>query len=269
MPQQADLELIQSVNMTTANRDEELIFTSTITNRGPDSATGVSVRDLLPAGLNLIRTAQTVGTYNQVTGVWNIGGLPVDATQTLQLVATIDSTVPVTNVAEVLTSDQFDPDSTPDNQATAEDDLDAVIVTPRVIDVSVAARLDPLQPDLGDVVEMVFTIRNDGPDDATGLEAQFSVPAGLALISALPERGTIAGDGVWNVGSLAAGERVDLVITARAETRGTKRVPFQVIAHDQNDSDSAPANNIPTEDDQIELLVQIPLFSKRLFLGSR
>jgi uncharacterized repeat protein (TIGR01451 family) len=267
LPQQADLELTQTVNNIRPNQAEQLIFTLVVENRGPDSATNVVVRDQLPDGLDFVRSTQTVGTYDPLAGLWTIPAVPARSTQMLQLIALVDSAVALNNVAELTASDQFDPDSTPDNQVSTEDDIDSQMIVPRMIDVSVATAIDNPAPNPGTVVQMVFSVRNDGPDDATGLALRVSVPSGLTVLSSTPERGTFA-SGIWTVGNLAVGESVDLIITARADTRGTKAVPIQVISHAQADVDSRPNNNEPGEDDQATLLVLVPLYSKRLFLVS-
>jgi len=47
----ADLSLSKTANTTTPNVGTNVIFTITVTNAGPDNATGVSVLDRLPSGL--------------------------------------------------------------------------------------------------------------------------------------------------------------------------------------------------------------------------
>lgn len=265
-PQIVDLELIKTVNNTTPNQNEEIFFTVIVANRGPSDATNVLVRDLLPNGITFVRATESSGTYNQITGLWTIPEIPAESVASLQLAARVNTKDPVTTMAEVIAADQFDIDSTPDNQVPTEDDIDFATVTPRLIDVSVAAAVDNQEPNPGEVVEMTFTVRNDGPEDATGLQIDIELPEGLTLLTARPERGTF--NSPWSIGFLGVGESVDLVMTVRAETRGTKAVQMQVIAHDQADINSTPANNVPQEDDQTELLVIVPLFSKRLFLAS-
>ena len=167
----------------------------------------------------------------------------------------------------MIAADQFDIDSTPDNQDPTEDDIAFVSVTPKLIDVSVEAEISEERPELNEEFQMFFRVTNDGPEDATGVRARVLIPSDIDVVSVRPSRGTYAA-GFWTIGDLAVGETVDLIITARGLTRGTKEVDFEVINHDQADIDSDPGNNIPSEDDQTVLYVKVPLFSKRMFLAS-
>jgi large repetitive protein len=129
-PSAADLRLAKTASATTLAVGEQVTFTVTVTNDGPDQATGVEVLDLLPAGLTFVGSTQTQGTYNSGTGVWDVGTLASGASATLTLTATLSATSPVTNTAEVSASDQFDPDSTPGNNVPGEDDQASVTVSP-------------------------------------------------------------------------------------------------------------------------------------------
>src|SRR5262249_48516242 len=53
-PQRADLVVNKSVSDTTPNVGDIVTFTITLADRGPDAATGVTIQDLLPAGLTLV-----------------------------------------------------------------------------------------------------------------------------------------------------------------------------------------------------------------------
>ena len=67
-------------------------FQIEITNNGSSDATSVSLVDVLPVGLTPTSNSGTIsqGSYNVVTGVFDIGTVPVGGSATLILEGTVD-----------------------------------------------------------------------------------------------------------------------------------------------------------------------------------
>ena len=128
-PLAADLSLTKDVNNPSATQGDELIYTISVTNGGPDAATGVAVSDPLPAGVEYRSANASVGSYNPADGTWAIGALAVGQRVRLTITVLVLSADKVTNTAQVSASAQFDPDSTPGNSNPAEDDQ-ASVTTP-------------------------------------------------------------------------------------------------------------------------------------------
>ena len=107
----ADIRVRKTVSDPTPAVGANVTFTIAATNLGPNDATGVQVRDLLPAGLAFVSATPSQGSYTPGTGVWDIGSLVLGATATLRIVATVTGTSKVTNVASRLagTPPDFDP----------------------------------------------------------------------------------------------------------------------------------------------------------------
>ena len=127
-----DLELDKTVSPTTSVLSgATLTYTSTVTNRGPGSATGVVVKDVLPPGLTF-QSATPAAAYDSNTGVWTVGDLAVNESATLTITATVNAGTEgttITNYAQVSAANEIDLDSAPDNNAgptPSEDDEDAV-----------------------------------------------------------------------------------------------------------------------------------------------
>jgi uncharacterized repeat protein (TIGR01451 family) len=95
----ADIRVRKSVSDPTPAVGSNVTFTITAKNLGPNAATGVQVKDLLPPGLTFVSATPSQGTYTPGTGVWDIGSLALNATATLRVVATVTGTAAVTNVA--------------------------------------------------------------------------------------------------------------------------------------------------------------------------
>ena len=88
VPPAADIVVTKDVNNTAPNYRDNVTFTVIVRNDGPDDATGVSLDDLLPAGLVWV-SDDSSGAYDHTTGVWTIGGLADGASATLHIVAQV------------------------------------------------------------------------------------------------------------------------------------------------------------------------------------
>ena len=69
----ADLAITKGVSDSTPDENDSIDYTVTVTNNGPDGATGVVVTDLLPAGVAYDVHLASQGTYVPGTGEWTVG----------------------------------------------------------------------------------------------------------------------------------------------------------------------------------------------------
>ena len=76
----ANLSLQKIVSKANPNTGDQVTYTVKITNAGPDIATNVVLKDILPAGLTFVSVNTPTGTYNATTGLWTIGTVPVGTT---------------------------------------------------------------------------------------------------------------------------------------------------------------------------------------------
>ena len=287
----ADLSLDKSVDVTEPDQGDTVTFLVNVNNEGPDTATNIVVRDVLPIGLTDVQVTTASGAYNAATGRWTIESLPTGSTATLQIQARVVTSDVITNTAEIVAVDQFDPDSVPDNGLVGEDDLGAATVTPRVVDVSVTAELAPTQANTGDTVQLVVTVRNGDPilrtlstlstritplasttprliSDATGVVVGIPIPAGLTLLGTDPTGVYAPVTGRWNVGGLAAGTSQQLTLSFLVDSPAVRTFEIEVLETNEFDLDSTVDNNVATEDDQTAVTLFPPrVISVRLFLS--
>ena len=112
----ADLEIIKTVNDLTPTFGDNITFTLTASNLGQNDANNVVVNDLLPSGYTFVSSNPSVGTYNDITGVWTIGSLNYpSSSETLEIVATVNLTGTYANTA-IISADEPDPE--PDNDTS-------------------------------------------------------------------------------------------------------------------------------------------------------
>jgi uncharacterized repeat protein (TIGR01451 family) len=130
-PDLADLSLDLQANTATPAVSSNVLLTARVANAGPGKATGVAARLTLPAGLTFV-SASPAGGYDAASGVWSIGTLLNGANTTLTIIARVATAAPIDVSAQVIASNQADPDSTPNNDNPAEDDQHAVHLAPVV-----------------------------------------------------------------------------------------------------------------------------------------
>ena len=97
-------------------------YTLTLTNNGPGAATGVKASDQLPSGVSFV-SAQGDGSYDPVTGVWDLSGLTLAKGEAKKVAITVAITGEgagklVTNVARITHQDQVGDDPT-NNESSA------------------------------------------------------------------------------------------------------------------------------------------------------
>ena len=263
----ADLELVKEVIPTTAAPEDTVEWTITVTNKGPDDATGVEVEDVLPAGVSFVSDSTDGANFDPDSGVWNIGDLASGDTVSLTIEALVVDTGELTNVAQIVASDQFDPDSTPanDDGDQSEDDEDnAVLTVPEIIDLELTQSINTETPEVGDVVTFTIEVANVSTVPATGVSVMSDLTEHFANGDLTFEGSN--NDGVtadpasdWVIGPLAAGETITLTVDATVNVPGVLVNVAEVATADQEDIDSTPGNNIPAEDDQAPVSITVPV----------
>ncbi|HNM35895.1 MAG TPA: lamin tail domain-containing protein, partial [Anaerolineales bacterium] len=234
---EADLSINQSLDIATGVAGQVNLVIS-LKNDGPDTATGVSVRDLLPSGLTYVSHTATSGTYDANTGIWSVGNLANGTTITLTIKVKVAASGSSTNnTAQIWSSNQFDAD-TVDNSKSLE---------VAIADISILQSVDLTAT----TAIFTITVTNSGPDDAT-LQVKSNLPdvtSTYAFVSAGASQGTYtSATGIWNLGLLADGASATLVITTN--TTGTLQSHIvEVSSSDVVDPDSVPNNKVRAEDD--------------------
>lgn len=112
------------------------------------------------------------------------------------------------------------------------------------LQVTKADRPDPVTA--GSNITYTVTVRNNGPDRATGVRVTDTVPAGATFVSANASQGNCTGRTTvtCNLGALESGDTATITIVLRARGAGTITNTARVEA---NQADAAAANNVAAE----------------------
>ncbi|MEQ8676771.1 MAG: PKD domain-containing protein [Aggregatilineales bacterium] len=267
---------------------ETIISTISITNNGPDAATNIVLSDSV--GTGTLGTVQSVTvTHGASTGnQWTIPLLNNGETATMTITLTVQASAAGTTVTrhrEIIASDQPDPDSTPNNGNVGEDDYNSYTVTVQPLtsaDMSIIKAVDNPTPSVGNTIIYTLTATNNGPNNATSVQVNDLLPAGVTYVSNTPSQGTYTlGTGVWTIGSLANGASATLTISAtvNAGTEGQTISNSSTISAAEIDGNTAnnsvsvdivvvaigadlavsivAANDTPIEDDSVGYTITV------------
>jgi len=209
-----DLAINKTANATNVTIDDYINFTITVTNNGPNNATGVYVIESLPIGVIFISSSDSVN-YDHITGIWIIGNLNVGDIRTLNItVQVIRSSLTMNNTVRV---DSNEYDSNPSNN------LATVIITSNsAADLAVTKTVDNSKPNNGATVTFTIIVSNNGPDNATGVFVSDPLPNGLTFVSA-SNGGTYnstTGLITWDIPYLAVGTSITLQIVVNVTRSG-------------------------------------------------
>ena len=239
----SDLQLSKTVNNSTPAVGDTITYTLILGNNGPNPATGIVVSDLLPAAVSFVSANPALGSYDAVTGLWDVGNLNPALSAFLTIDAVIlpaGASAAVLNTAAIYAVEQADPDSTNNNASAVVTVAGTDLALDLVSDVAVAIE--------GSDLNLTLTVANEGLQDATGIEVTYKVPAGLTVQSMVPSQGAYSSvTGIWTTGDVAQSSSANLQLTVRvnAGTAGsTIGNSATITAADPTDPN--PANDTAT-----------------------
>jgi uncharacterized repeat protein (TIGR01451 family)/CSLREA domain-containing protein len=115
LAEQADLEISKADSPDPVTVGDNLTYTITVTNRGPDAATNVVVTDTLPSGVTFV-SASPGCVHSAGVVTCNLGNIPAGGSVTITIVVTVTAPGTISNTATV-TSDTLDPNTANDSDA--------------------------------------------------------------------------------------------------------------------------------------------------------
>ena len=251
----ADLAVTKTLDTSPLVAGRPASFTMTVTNNGPQTATGVTVTDPIPAGLTGISTTPSQGACTIAAAVsCTLADLAVGQSETIQITGTVspsmDPGAALTNTATV-SGTRTDPNPG-NNTATAS----GTVTT--VADVSVEKTFVPTTPVAGEGVTYTLTTRNAGPSDARGVTLADPLDPGTSFISASTTQGSCTGGASVDCafGTLAPGASVTTTVVVQIAS-GTTAVVQNSASVTSSTSDSDPSNNVDSTSFQPEIIADL------------
>jgi uncharacterized repeat protein (TIGR01451 family) len=113
--EQADLEISKVDSPDPVTVGDNLTYTITVINLGPDAATNVVVTDTLPSGVTFV-SASSGCVHSAGVVTCNLGDIPAGGSVTITIVVTVTAPGTISNTATV-TSDTLDPNTANNSDA--------------------------------------------------------------------------------------------------------------------------------------------------------
>lgn len=206
----SDLQVLKEVSDLNPNYHDEIVWTITVKNNGPDVAHNVKIKDALPDSLIWIKDDSS-GKYNHVTGELSLDYLDVDGEFVLNIECLVNGTGLIQNTVSVNCTEH-------DYNLTNNEDNETVDVE-KSADVTVRKLVSQSNPNYMDLVTWTLIISNNGPDKATDIYVEDALPEGLVLVNYTATKG-IYDNGLWIMCCLENGEEQRLDIITRVDKTG-------------------------------------------------
>ena len=211
-------------------------YTIKVGNRGPSTAFGVTLNDIVPSVIvNPEFSLDNGTTWNQWIGSLLIGNLEPNQNLTVLLRGTENATNHdnFTNTATV---------SSQTNDPNTEDKTSSYEIRVKTADIGVTKDASNLTPNYNQNVTFTVAVINHGPDEATGVVVSDLLPEGLKFISSSATQGFYnSTTGIWTVGTLGNGFNSTLTIVAQVVKTGNLTNVANKTA--ENEYDPNPENN--------------------------
>ncbi|WP_350351377.1 hypothetical protein ABS642_19030 [Microbacterium sp. A8/3-1] len=252
----ADLAITKTLDTAPLVAGLPATFTIGVTNNGPQTATGVTVTDAVPAGLSNVVATPTSGSCTVGTTISCVlqdltVGASASITVTGALSPALDPGSALTNTASVAGSNADHVLS--NNTATAT----GTVTT--VADVSIEKTFSPETPVAGQDVTYTLTTQNAGPSEARDVRLTDPIDPGSVFLSANSEQGACAlVGGVLDcaLGTLAPGATVVTTVVVQVAS-GATAVVQNSASVTSSTSDPDPTDNVDSTSFQPEIVADL------------
>ncbi|MDO5836176.1 MAG: DUF11 domain-containing protein [Methanobacterium sp.] len=190
-----------------ANVGDEITFTITVHNAGPDNATNVVITDVLPLGLDFV-SASDGGTYDELsrTITWSAFNLNYGEPDVIRtFVAKVNAIMAGNSTGIINTANA----TFTEYPSTASGTGTAIYVP--LTDLYIHSWASKNNPYVGETITLTFKVGNNGPDTARNVVFTLPIPEGMEFVDVNVDQGTTTYDPVtrtitWILGDVEVGD---------------------------------------------------------------
>jgi uncharacterized repeat protein (TIGR01451 family) len=236
----ADLEVTVFDVIDPVPAGEEIEYTLTAENKGPDSAGEVTLTDTLAANTSFL-SASPGCEHEAGVVTCDLGTLAKDGTDQVEIIVLAEQGGDAVNEATI-ESATHDP-----NPANDESEATTTVLPSADLSVTLTDTPDPVL--VGDQFAYTLTVANDGPDAADEAIVEGALPLGTSFLSAPAGCKQVTTIVVCDLGTVADGASMQLKIAVRADAAGAAKGEAFVESptHDADLSDNSSATTTTIE----------------------
>ena len=208
--QYADLSIEKSVDIQEPETLDTVVYTLQLINHGPDTATNVKIKELLPQGISFVSASSQ--TYSPISGEWYVSELPPGAQASMQLTVTVSSSsegLRITNTAQIQTLDETDI-----NMANNADSSVVSVKQTLYADLGLQKTVSATASKPGEQIHYQIILTNYGPMDANQITIQDFLSDNLIFLNSDPQTYSPS-TGLWVIPLLTVGQTSTMNIQAR------------------------------------------------------
>ncbi|MCH7409817.1 gliding motility-associated C-terminal domain-containing protein [Belliella sp. DSM 111904] len=243
---EASLMITKIASSSTVLAGENITYTITVSNAGPSDAIDVVVTDAIP-GMTGFVSADNGGIFAEGVVTWDLGTIGAGENVALTLIL---STAPDLATGTVISNVAIVDCMTDPNSPITSDPANVVIDTEAGLVIEKEAMSSTVLA--GDEIIYTISIFNPGPSNATDVVVTDQIPEMTGFVSA--DNGGIFDAGVvtWEIGDLAAGERIDLTLVLSTSSNLSSGTVITNIAIVESPTDEGSPRESDPEDVTIE-----------------
>jgi uncharacterized repeat protein (TIGR01451 family) len=259
---------VSKTGPATAAPDTNVVYTIVVTNAGPAAGSSVTLSDTLPVPMTFVSLSQSGipltcnaltpglgGTLTCTAASYPAGG-STTLTLTVHIPSGTSSGTTFSNTATVSQSEASDPN--PENNSSL------TTLTVSDVDVSVT-KTGPTTVNVGDNISYTLTVSNAGPDVATNVNLNDTLPPNTTFVSLTPNNAAAAaascstppdggtGTVTCTFDSLASGASANFTLVVRAgnttSVTNTATVTTDSFDRDQSNNSASAVTSITPKAD--------------------
>ncbi|WP_426621383.1 DUF7507 domain-containing protein [Microbacterium sp. As-52] len=253
----ADLAITKSIDTDPLVAGQPVTFTIGVTNNGPQTATGVTVTDPIPAGITNVRVDSGDVTCTVTATVsCAVPDMAVGQSTEIKITGTLspsgDPGASLSNTATV-SGTRTDPN-------LANNTASVVSTISAQTDVSIVKTFSPSTPVAGEQVTYTLSVFNAGPSEARNVVVTDPLDPDTTFISADPGQGTCTAQGsmlTCQVGTLAPGASSVETFVVVEINPGATAVLQNTATVTTSTTDTNPANNVSSTSFQPDVIADM------------